>query len=282
MDAPQDCTLPLLDGYSKNKRPAWVPRRLWRARELLQHWTPVNLVFFSVVFGLLTGVVALTYNSILDWILDGTWSAFPKHAFLPLIEHLHSRWDWFPEPGSVAFVYVLIVATLYGTLAGVVQAYMGYPGDLPDSIELLHEKGYIPIQQAPSQFLCSSFSIASGASLGPEAPILSICAATTGWVSSRVFGHTGAMLRACTLMGMASGLSALFGVGLGGECSCGKEIVPCAPVKLRSFDTTSFVEAQRCPCGRREEIVAGLCHFKASFPIAHRLFFPTRTPRFQP
>ena len=33
-------------------------------------------------------------------------------------------------------------------------------------------QGFVPINQAPSMFLCSSFSIAAGGSLGPEAPLL--------------------------------------------------------------------------------------------------------------
>ena len=36
----------------------------------------------------------------------------------------------------------------------------------------VHVQGFVPIQQAPSMFLCSSFSIAAGGSLGPEAPLL--------------------------------------------------------------------------------------------------------------
>lgn len=210
--------VPLLDNsFSEGLRPAWVHRRLWRTRERLRQWSPGNLVFFTVLFGVFTGLVALVYNSTFMWILKSTWTLLPTNAFLPLLNALSARWSWFPEPDSVVFVYILIVATLYGALAGAVQAVMGYPGDLPDSIDQLHTKGFIPIKQAPSMFLCSTFSIVSGSSLGPEAPILCICAASVSWISMRVFGHRGAMLRACTLMGMASGLSALFGVGLGGE-----------------------------------------------------------------
>ncbi len=35
-------------------------------------------------------------------------------------------------------------------------------------------------------FLCSSFSIAAGGSLGPEAPLLALCAATTSWLGRKV------------------------------------------------------------------------------------------------
>jgi hypothetical protein len=47
-------------------------------------------------------------------------------------------------------------------------------------------QGYLPIRQSPSMFLCSSFSIAAGGSLGPEAPLLALCAATTSWLGRKV------------------------------------------------------------------------------------------------
>ena len=49
-----------------------------------------------------------------------------------------------------------------------------------------HAQGYLPIRQSPSMFLCSSFSIAAGGSLGPEAPLLALCAATTSWLGRKV------------------------------------------------------------------------------------------------
>ena len=115
-------------------------------------------------------------------------------------------------------------------------------------------QGFVPIQQAPSMFLCSSFSIAAGGSLGPEAPLLggcgfrltvfacqhlavcsrvkthtpaehalsihacpaALCAASTSWLGRAVLGYDGARLRNCALIGMAAGLAAFFGVSLGG------------------------------------------------------------------
>eukprot|EP00210_Caulerpa_lentillifera_P003493 g3333.t1 len=74
----------------------------------------------------------------------------------------------------------------------------------------------VPIKQVPAMYLCSICTIVSGGSLGPEAPLLAMCASSTGWISRRVLGHHGQLLRDCTLIGMASGLAAFFGVGLGG------------------------------------------------------------------
>ncbi|CAD7703550.1 unnamed protein product, partial [Ostreobium quekettii] len=93
---------------------------------------------------------------------------------------------------------------------------LGAPGDLPATVDAIHSTGMVPVAQVPAIFLCSTLSIVSGSSLGPEAAILALCAASVGWLSKNVLGHGGRALRACTLMGAASGISALFGVGLAG------------------------------------------------------------------
>lgn len=85
---------------------------------------------------------------------------------------------------------------------------------------VLRRQGYVPIRQAPAMFLCSTFSIAAGGSLGPEAPLLALCAAATSWLARRVLGYRGAQLRNFALIGMSAGLAAFFGVALGGEHLC--------------------------------------------------------------
>jgi H+/Cl- antiporter ClcA len=62
------------------------------------------------------------------------------------------------------------------------------------------------------------FTILSGASLGPEAPLVAICAATAGFLSRKVFKQKNRnVVRKHTFMGMAGALSAFFGVPLGGS-----------------------------------------------------------------
>ena len=64
----------------------------------------------------------------------------------------------------------------------------------------------------------SQFSILAGGSLGPEAPLVAICAALGGFVSRHVFGITNRnLVRKHTLMGMAGALAAFFGCPLGGS-----------------------------------------------------------------
>ncbi|KAL3161825.1 hypothetical protein ABBQ38_008915 [Trebouxia sp. C0009 RCD-2024] len=97
------------------------------------------------------------------------------------------------------------------------QRVLGSPGDLPDTVRDIHEKGYISISKAPSMFLCSTFSIAAGGSLGPEAPLLALCGASCSWFGRRVLLYKGQKLRNCALLGMTAGLAAFFGVALGGS-----------------------------------------------------------------
>ena len=54
------------------------------------------------------------------------------------------------------------MAVVFGTLAGITQRILGSPGDLPDTIKNIHERGCIPAKQAPSMFICSAFSITAG------------------------------------------------------------------------------------------------------------------------
>ena len=76
-----------------------------------------------------------------------------------------------------------------------------------------------PIEFFTIVFICNSmFTILSGASLGPEAPLVAICAATAGFISRRIFYQKNRnVIRKHTFMGMAGALSAFFGVPLGGS-----------------------------------------------------------------
>ena len=47
---------------------------------------------------------------------------------------------------------------------GAVQVLLGTPGDLPETVKNIHEKGFVPPEQAPSMFVCSAFSIVAGTS----------------------------------------------------------------------------------------------------------------------
>lgn len=165
----------------------------------------------AVASGVVCGVIALVYSSFFEAVLQLVWEVIPNK----LVSRHLERWSVI----KYAWVYTIIAATVMGTAAGLVQKILGCPGDLPDTVECIHAKGFLPINQAPSMFLCSSFSIAAGGSLGPEAPLLALCAASVSWLGQHVLGYSrgSAALRNCTLIGMSAGLAAFFGVSLGGS-----------------------------------------------------------------
>lgn len=72
--------------------------------------------------------------------------------------------------------------------------------------------------QAPSMLVCSLLSVTAGGSLGPEAPLLCLCASTVAYIFQKVLPVSPRMLRYCSLMGMCAGLAAFFGVTMGGAC----------------------------------------------------------------
>ena len=49
--------------------------------------------------------------------------------------------------------YTVVAATLMGFLCGFTQLLMGSPGDLPETVRAIHERGRIPVNQAPCMFI---------------------------------------------------------------------------------------------------------------------------------
>ncbi len=95
---------------------------------------------------------------------------------------------------------------------------MGEPGDLAYTVNAVHEKAYLAMDHVMPMVCASQFGILAGGSLGPEAPLVAICAALGGFVSRGLFKRTNRnIVRKHTLMGMAGALAAFFGSPLGGS-----------------------------------------------------------------
>ena len=103
-------------------------------------------------------------------------------------------------------------------LVGLSIKFLGYPGDLAYTVKCVHKDAYVPMSHAPSMVMTSQVSILGGGSLGPEAPLVAICASIAGWVSIHIFRQKYKnVVRKHTLCGMACALAAFFGVPLGGS-----------------------------------------------------------------
>ena len=149
------------------------------------------------------------------------------------------------------FLYTVATSVSLASAAGVGIKYLGFPGDLPNVIHCVHKLGYVPMEQTLPMIFVSLFSIAAGGSLGPEAPLVAVSASATGWLSMHYFKHDIVMVRKCTIIGMAAGLSAFFGVQLGGKrlASCGWSYVVVST--FSKFLQTSYKVLARWAEGKR-------------------------------
>ena len=78
-------------------------------------------------------------------------------------EQAHSEYDRLAWLGAqTACGYTVVAAMVMGFLCGFTQLLMGSPGDLPETVRAIHERGRIPVNQAPCMFICSAMSITAG------------------------------------------------------------------------------------------------------------------------
>jgi H+/Cl- antiporter ClcA len=168
---------------------------------------PVSVVIATVI-GLVCGVVAYLYYTMLEFLLEFIWKDLPERFFVADVSFPESLyWTWIPIVGMACAAGV-----------GTSIQMFGEPGDLAYTVACVHKKGYIALSHVLPMLFASQFSILSGGSLGPEAPLVAICASVAGWVSRVVFQQKYKnVVRKHTLMGMACALAAFFGVPLGGS-----------------------------------------------------------------
>lgn len=112
---------------------------------------------------------------------------------------------------------VIPVMATCGFLAGLVIHLIGDPGEINLIVNNIRfNKGKLEPRNNPSMILSSLLCIASGGSLGPEAPLVQVTGSTGSWLG-KIFRLKGEELRSLSIAGMASGFTALFGAPLGGS-----------------------------------------------------------------
>ncbi|MFB9056012.1 chloride channel protein [Mariniflexile ostreae] len=112
---------------------------------------------------------------------------------------------------------VIPVMAICGFLAGLVIHFIGDPGEIHLIVNNIRfNKGKLDPKNNPSMILSSLLCVASGGSLGPEAPLVQVTGSTGTWLG-KVFRLKGEELRSLSIAGMASGFTALFGAPLGGS-----------------------------------------------------------------
>lgn len=165
---------------------------------------PISVVIAGVI-GIVCGVSCFLYRTVLQFGFKFIWETLPLNYFEPIVAE-EFQWIWI----------VLIVIT-FSIGVGTSIYVMGDPGDLKYTVKCVHEKSFIGMDHVPPMVVASLISIVGGGSLGPEAPLVAICAALGGFISRKIFGQRYKnLVRKHTLCGMACATAAFFGVPLGG------------------------------------------------------------------
>jgi len=169
----------------------------------------------------------VTYLNILDQPVRFSPFVFSRMfllwAFLGLIGGLIAGMYWvvleFLTHGLAVFEgwQVIPVMAGCGLLAGLVIHFIGDPGEIHLIVNNIRfNKGKLDPKNNPSMILSSLLCVASGGSLGPEAPLVQVTGSTGTWLG-KIFRLKGEELRSLSIAGMASGFTALFGAPLGGS-----------------------------------------------------------------
>lgn len=112
---------------------------------------------------------------------------------------------------------IIPVMAISGLLAGMIIHFIGDPGEIHLIVNNIRfNKGKLDPKNNPSMVLSSLLCVASGGSLGPEAPLVQVTGSTGTWLG-KLFRLKGEELRSLSIAGMASGFTALFGAPLGGS-----------------------------------------------------------------
>ncbi len=112
---------------------------------------------------------------------------------------------------------VIPVMAISGLFAGLIIHFIGDPGEIHLIVNNIRfNKGKLDPKNNPSMILSSLLCVASGGSLGPEAPLVQVTGSTGTWLG-KIFRLKGEELRSLSIAGMASGFTALFGAPLGGS-----------------------------------------------------------------
>tara|TARA_R100001369_G_scaffold92244_3_gene136385 strand:+ start:891 stop:2165 length:1275 start_codon:yes stop_codon:yes gene_type:complete len=112
---------------------------------------------------------------------------------------------------------VIPAMAICGLLAGVIIHVIGDPGEIQLIVNNIRfNKGKLDPKNNPSMILSSLLCVASGGSLGPEAPLVQVTGSTGTWLG-KMFRLKGEDRRSLSIAGMASGFTALFGAPLGGS-----------------------------------------------------------------
>ncbi|HEY9844860.1 MAG TPA: chloride channel protein, partial [Candidatus Caenarcaniphilales bacterium] len=162
-----------------------------------------QIIFCSVVIGVVGGLIATAYYNLLEVSLHFLWQTLPD-ILQPYFPSKFPSWN-----------YVWMAPTLGGFLVGITLYFMGLPGEVSLVVDKVHNPGHIELHQTPAMVVASWISIAFGGSAGPEAPLVQVIGSFGGWLGQQL-KLVAATTRVLTFCGMSAALGAFFGAPLGG------------------------------------------------------------------
>ena len=163
-------------------------------KDLTSQGSVPHSVTVALSIGTICGISAWLYYAFLEWALELLWKRLPEHFMGGDNDNSSSpQWMWIPLMGSLMALGL-----------GLAVTYLGEPGDLPSTIGCVHsKKAYVDMDHVIPMVVASQCSILGGGSLGPEAPLVAICASVGGYISRTVFQCTEPnVIRKHTLMGV--------------------------------------------------------------------------------
>ncbi|MCM4162069.1 MULTISPECIES: chloride channel protein [unclassified Arenibacter] len=150
-------------------------------------------------------------RTFLLWAILGLVGGFIAGLYWIVLEFLTHKLAYFEG------WQVIPLMSIAGLLAGLIIHFIGDPGEIHLIVNNIRfNKGKLDPKNNPSMILSSLLCVASGGSLGPEAPLVQVTGSTGSWLG-KIFRLKGEELRSLSIAGMASGFTALFGAPLGGS-----------------------------------------------------------------
>lgn len=159
------------------------------------------------IIGCAGGLVAWLYFVILEASLHFVWKTMPDYLWKNA-NAIDENDGGITNSGFFLLhpmVWIPVTTFTFATIMALATIALGEPIDLATTVFCVHHHGWLSMQHVIPIAVTSLCTILAGASLGPEAPLVSICAALAGYLSKTVMGHTDRhMIRKHTVMGVSA------------------------------------------------------------------------------
>jgi hypothetical protein len=142
-------------------------------------------VLVATTIGIACGVSAYLYNVILQYSLITVWKTWSQQLLVTL--HATTSELTTASLPTWTILWIPLVAIILAIGLGYTVRYVGEPGDLASTIQCVHLHGWIELNHALPMTIASLFSIVAGASVGPEAALVAVCATLAGFISQTIF-----------------------------------------------------------------------------------------------